>query len=308
MTGARRRDGRWVALLVAVLLAVPAALSAKSFYVPGAGGVPLAVTEVGPAGAPEILFLHGLGQGRESFRPQFDSDLAKSYHMVAFDLRGHGLSGKPWDEAAYTDPATWAEDVSRVIAATGMKRPIVVAWSYGTLVAADFIRAQGPKALSGLMLVSSVGGLVSAPPPTGPVPADLVKSRQLRASADLRDQQEAQRLLAPYLTASDTPPGWSAMAVTQGTLVPPFVDAALRKHKGQNSDLVARLKLPVLVVFGKNDAAITEATVAALVAQVPGARSSRFDRTGHSPFAEDPARFNRELAEFVGRVWQGAPE
>jgi pimeloyl-ACP methyl ester carboxylesterase len=309
MTPLRRRWPDWrVALLAAVFAISPAALPAKSFYVPGAGGVPLAVTEVGPQGAPEILFLHGLGQGRESFRPQFDSALAGKFHMVAFDLRGHGMSGKPWDEAAYTDPATWAEDVGKVMAATGLRRPVVVAWSYGTLVAADFIRANGAAGLSGLVLVSSVGGLVKAPPPTGPVPPDLVKSRQLRASVELSDQQEAQRLLAPYLTAADTPPGWRAMAITQGTMVPPFVDAALRKHMGANGDLVPALKLPVLVVFGKLDAAIDAATVGALVAQVPGARASRFDMTGHSPFAEDPARFNAEVAAFVDRVWQGTAE
>ncbi|MBC7522099.1 MAG: alpha/beta hydrolase [Sandarakinorhabdus sp.] len=303
--GRRLPDWR-VALVSGVFAISPAALAAKSFYVPGAGGVPLAVTEVGPKGAPEILFLHGLGQGRESFRPQLDSALASKYHMVAFDLRGHGMSGKPWDEAAYAETATWAEDVGRVMAATGMKRPVVVAWSYGTLVAADFIRANGAAGLSGLMLVSSVGGLVKAPPPTGPVPPDLVKSRQLRASVDLADQQEAQRLLAPYLTGGSIPPDWRAMAITQGTMVPPFVDAALRKHKGANADLVPALNLPVLVVSGKLDAAIDAATVNALVAQVPGARASRFDRAGHSPFAEDPARFNAELAAFVDRVWHGA--
>lgn len=296
------------ALLVAALLAFPAGSAARSFYVPGANGVPLAVTEVGPAGAPAILFLHGLGQGRASFRPQFDSELAKKYHLVAFDFRGHGMSGKPWDEAAYTDTTKWAEDALKVMAATGIKRPVVVAWSYGTLVAADTIRTHGADVFSGLMLVSSVGGLVKAPPPTGPTPADLVRSRALRASVDLADQQEAQRLLAPYLAAADIAPGWQAMAITQGTMVPPFVDAALRKHNGANGDLIPALKLPVLVVFGKLDAAIDAATVDTLVAQVPGARAIRFDASGHSPFAEDPARFNASLTSFVESIRHGGPK
>ncbi len=309
MKAMRQRWPRWRVVTVAAAFGVfPAVLPAKSFYVAGTGGVPLAVTEVGPKAGPEILFLHGLGQGRESFRPQLDSELTKKYHMVAFDLRGHGMSGKPWDEAAYTNPATWADDIAKVMAATGMKRPVVVAWSYGTLVAADTIRAQGAASLSGLMLVSSVGGLVKAPPPVGPAPADLVRSRKLRASAELADQQEAQRLLAPYLTAGATAPGWRNMAITLGMMVPPFVDVALRKHMALNRDLVPALKLPILVVFGKRDAAIDPATVDALVAQVPGARASRYDRSGHSPFAEDPARFNAELSGFVDSVWHGAPE
>ena len=31
----------------------------------------------------------------------------------------------------------------------------------------------------------------------------------------------------------------------------------------------------------------------------PVARLSWFDHSGHSPFAEEPQRFNRELAQFV---------
>jgi non-heme chloroperoxidase len=34
-------------------------------------------------------------------------------------------------------------------------------------------------------------------------------------------------------------------------------------------------------------------------AHVPGARLSLYDGIGHSPFFEDPTRFNRELAAFV---------
>ncbi len=42
----------------------------RTFYVPGAGGVPLSVTDVGVNSGPEVLFLHGIGQGQASFRPQ----------------------------------------------------------------------------------------------------------------------------------------------------------------------------------------------------------------------------------------------
>ena len=34
-------------------------------------------------------------------------------------------------------------------------------------------------------------------------------------------------------------------------------------------------------------------------AQIPGARLSLYDGVGHSPFFEDPTRFNRELAALV---------
>ena len=296
---------RIMALVVIALGWSPSATAARSFYVAGTDGVPLAVSEVGPNGAPAILFLHGLGQGRESFAPQFSSSLATKYHLVAFDLRGHAMSGKPWDESAYTNPETWAGDVQRVIAATGLKRPVIVAWSYGTLVAADYIRAQGAKAVAGLILVSSLGGLVDTAPPAGPVPPDLVRSRQLRAGVELADQREAQRLLAPYLTGPTISSEWRANALAMGTMVPPFVDVALRKHKAMNRDLVTGIGVPVLIIFGKLDTAIQEKAVNKLVSELPRGRASRFDESGHSPFAEDPERFNQELSRFVDSASQG---
>ncbi len=309
MIGRSRLFPKCCAVLLAVTLGcTPSMLAARSFYVAGTDGVPLAVSDVGPKDAPAILFLHGLGQGRESFSPQFSSDLATKYHLVAFDLRGHAMSGKPWDENAYVNPETWAGDVQRVIAATGLNRPVIVAWSYGTLVAADYVRAAGAKAVSGLILVSSLGGLVDVPPPTGPVPPDLIKSRQLRASAELADQREAQRLLAPYLTGRKPSPDWSSNALAMGAMVPPFVDRALRKHKAANSDLVGKLDLPILVIFGKLDTAMQEAAVAKLMSQLPRSRAIRFDDTGHSPFAEDPERFNQELSSFVDSVSRGEPK
>jgi pimeloyl-ACP methyl ester carboxylesterase len=38
------------------------------------------------------------------------------------------------------------------------------------------------------------------------------------------------------------------------------------------------------------------------VATVPDARPSLYPDSGHSPFCEEPARFNRELTEFMRQV------
>ena len=63
----------------------------------------LLVAEVGDPAKPGILFIHGFAQSYLSFGRQFDSDLAKTYHLVAFDLRGHGGSSKPDRADAYKD-------------------------------------------------------------------------------------------------------------------------------------------------------------------------------------------------------------
>jgi non-heme chloroperoxidase len=53
---------------------------------------------------PEILFIHGFSQSHLSWIKQVtNSDLAKEFHMVTYDLRGHGNSDKPTRTRALQD-------------------------------------------------------------------------------------------------------------------------------------------------------------------------------------------------------------
>jgi non-heme chloroperoxidase len=114
-------------------------------------GVPLNVVEAGPLGAPGILFIHGVGQSYASWNRQLHSELASSFHLVAFDLRGHGGSGKPWLAKSYNQSCIWAADVAAVIAATALTRPIMVVWSYGGTIGMDYVRCRGTENLSGIV-------------------------------------------------------------------------------------------------------------------------------------------------------------
>ncbi|MDX2222058.1 MAG: alpha/beta hydrolase [Rhodospirillaceae bacterium] len=290
-----------VALIALLCAAGVHAAQARSFYIEGAGGVPLAVTDAGAVDAPAILFLHGIGHGRDSFQVQFTSHLTENYRLVAFDLRGHGMSGKPWRAADYAEAAIWAEDVARVMDATGLIRPVVVAWSYGTLVAADMVRVGGAPRIAGVVMVSALGGL-EAQAPQGEIPPDLAKARLLQPQPSLADQQDASRLVARYLTDGPAPAPWRDTTLALNLMVPPYVQPLVRQHASDNRDLVARFTMPVLIVHGAKDAAVQQAAVDSLVQRLPNGLASRYDAAGHTPFVEDAPRFNRELAAFVESV------
>ena len=106
-----RRKLSIVALgLAALVSALPAARAASFDYITSSDGTPLCVYETGnPQGRP-LLFIHGFSQSYAVFKRQFESDLAKDFRIVAFDLRGHGCSGKPWSETAYAGTKIWADD------------------------------------------------------------------------------------------------------------------------------------------------------------------------------------------------------
>lgn len=274
----------------------------NAYYVDGAGGVPLAVKETGLEGGPKILFLHGIGQGADSFEPQFNSALARHFHMVAFDLRGHGLSGKPWREEDYAAPRVWAEDVHLVMAATGLERPVLVAWSFGSFVAADFIRVYGTDKLSGLVLVDGPGGFVKIKPVTRTARPELEEAARLRAIPSFADLRKVGELVAPFLVAGNAAPGWLDQAAMLSAQVPPFVQPLLRKRSLDNTDLQGKLNLPVLWSYGALDASTPLEMENAFKATISDLTVRRYETAGHSPFAEVPVAFNSDLANFVRAV------
>jgi pimeloyl-ACP methyl ester carboxylesterase len=127
--------------------------------VAGAQGVPLNVVTTGDRAGRPVVFVHGIGQSYVAFENQLRSSLRRSLFLVAFDLRGHGNSGKPWNPDAYSDRAIWAADLDSVIRGLELREPLLVGWSYGTLVVLDYVRVHGTPGIGGIVLTGAYGGL-----------------------------------------------------------------------------------------------------------------------------------------------------
>src|SRR5258706_1312206 len=122
-------------------------------YVEGAGSTRLFVEENGDPTRPTILWIHGYCQCRLSWDRQFDNDeLASQFHMVRLDLRGHGLSDKPTDPAAFQEGKIWADDIQAVISALRLNKPVLAGWSYGGFIHSCFNRPQRNGNIGGLHL------------------------------------------------------------------------------------------------------------------------------------------------------------
>jgi pimeloyl-ACP methyl ester carboxylesterase len=59
------------------------------------------------------------------------------------------------------------------------------------------------------------------------------------------------------------------------------------------------VRVPTLVVHGLDDILVLPAAGEHTAMLIPHARTSFYESCGHSVFFEEPARFNRELADFV---------
>jgi pimeloyl-ACP methyl ester carboxylesterase len=100
-----------------------------------------------PGGTPPLLFLNG-GFGSLQNWDRVLQRLAGKYRAVRFDARARGKSGTSADYSVRGA----LDDVSRVIEATGIHRPILVGWSHGATIAVRYA-AQHPERVAGLVLI-----------------------------------------------------------------------------------------------------------------------------------------------------------
>ncbi|MDX2143856.1 MAG: alpha/beta hydrolase [Rhodospirillaceae bacterium] len=286
---------------VAAILAGPA-LALEFSTVKGQGDVPLVVVQTGNKQGPAILFIHGYSQSYLSWEKQLnDPALQKDFHLIAFDLRGHGASAKPSDPKDYTSVA-WGGDVAAVIAATGNRRPVLVPWSYGGPVTMSYVRHHGVGDIAGINFVAAGTGLGEAnPPPDMNDPA--VKERMGRfmamTSPDIAANLAATTWFVGGLTAKPLPAAEAETILIYNMLTPGYVRAAMFQFQPNNADLKGKITVPVLITHGDADGIVPHQISVDNAMLMPGSTLSTYKGIGHAPFLEDPARFNTELAAFV---------
>lgn len=307
MTITALRSFAGAALMLAVALgAVHASDSGVLRFetIAGHGGLPLNVAETGNPSGPEALLIHGMAMGLQSFQPQFDSELANDVRIIAFDLRGHGNSGKPWRPEDVQSSEIWADDVAAVIKAKGLKKPVIVGWSFGGFVAADYFRKYGTAGVAGFNLVASLADLVPQPPPVGNMsPEELKRRASMQTSGNLLDNLAVVETTVKLFEFPGMSAAYRDQMFVMGAMVPAYFRRASVGRNLDHQDVTPALdQLPLLVTMGSRDLAQGHEPFEHLRRALPKASYSVYDGVGHLPFAEDPARYNRELREFIKRV------
>jgi len=256
-------------------------------------GLTISAQEWGNPAGPEILFIHGFSQSHLSWIRQVDSDLAKEFRIVTYDLRGHGNSDKPLDAARYRDSKAWGDEVQAVIDAAGLKRPVLVGWSYAGRVISDYLSTHGAGQIAGI-------NFVDAPIKVDPaLIGDNLKNLPLMASEDLLTNITATRTFLHGCFSKQPTADDCETMLAFNMMVLPKVRAGLSGRALDATEMMSKLKLPVLVTHGAEDRNARLGAGQYTASVIPGAKLSVYDGIGHSPFYEDAPRFNSELAAFV---------
>ena len=265
----------------------------KSITVKTPDGLTISAQEWGnPTGA-EILFIHGFSQSHLSWMRQVEGDLAREFRIVTYDLRGHGNSDKPLDPARYKDSKAWGDEVQAVIDTAGFKRPVLVGWSYAGRVISDYVATHGAGQLAGINFVDAAIKVDPA------FIGDNLKNLPLMASEDLVTNISATRnFLHGCFSRQPSADDYETM-LAFNMMVLPKVRAGLGGRPLDATEMMSKLKLPVLVTHGAEDRNSKLGAGQYTASVIPGAKLSVYEGIGHSPFYEDATRFNAELAAFV---------
>ncbi len=266
----------------------------------GGGGVKLAVYEAGKVDGRPIVFIQGFSQNHVTWDRQFSGPLATEFHLVTYDFRGHGASDKPLEAAQYTNSGLWADDLAAVIRDRNLERPVLVGWSYGGYVIADYIRKFGDGKLGGLVFlgVTTKNGTPDA--------ADFLTPQVLALfpdvlSAEVRKSLDGTRALA-HLFANPLTDAPFEIALGSAMMVPPEVRLAMFSRVLDNDDVLARIRVPTLVVHGAGDRIVRVRAARHTAETVPNAKLLLYEGVGHAPHLQVPDRLSRDLAEFVRRI------
>ncbi|CAB3784243.1 alpha/beta fold hydrolase [Paraburkholderia fynbosensis] len=284
------------AVFVATLLATaPDALAAPTNYrVTSKDGVKLAVQESGNPNGPPVIFIHGLLGSRLNWEAQVQSAELRQYRIITYDLRGHGLSDKPPGAEPYHDGRHWADDLQAVIEGSHATKPVVVGWSLGGVVISNYLAAYGDRNIAGGVYVDGVvelapGQIVDHP--------DVYRDMN---SPDLKTHLDGERTFVGLCFNHRPDNDTFGRLLANAAMASWDMQKEIPTMTAFAADGIAKAHVPLLFIYGGRDALVdTPKTLARARALNSHIETKVYPEAGHASFAEEPDRFNHDLAEFV---------
>lgn len=238
-----------------------------------------------------VLFCHGMGGNHAIWFQQVPA-FAHERRVVTWDQRGFGRST---NRGGQPTPASAVADLAALLDHLEIERAHLIGQSMGGWAVVG-LALQHPERVRSLTVADSIGGIYTAAieeqfdryiaESAGRPAPDRLPLGEHPALGSLAARNPARAFLYQQLQSLGEPP-------------PDEARTALRQTRYERDDL-ARLRVPTLFVVGDVDPIFPPKLIYAAAALVPGARLVEIPESGHSPYFEQPERWNAEVLAFIG--------
>ena len=248
-------------------------------------------------GKNSIVFLHGIGSGKEGWAAQRSAIVDAGWRFVAIDAPGFGGTTLP-DGPGF---ASHVEAIRICLDELGINNAVLCGHSMGGMSAQEFVAAHSER-VSGLVLSGTS-------PAFGRPDGDFQKEF-LRQRLEPFERGETMASMAPAfasgLVGSNASDNAIAEIAAVMTDVPfPAYKLALETLSAfdQRANLT-NINVPVLVIAGDEDANAPAGMQHKMAQKIPDADYVELEKTGHMAPVENTKEFNRELIKFLSRIAQ----
>jgi pimeloyl-ACP methyl ester carboxylesterase len=250
-----------------------------------------------------LLFLHGGGQTRHSWRRSAARFAEQGWSSVTLDTRGHGDS--QWaPDGDYTMHALVA-DLRSVLTQLD-EPPVLVGASLGGMTSL-LVEGEHPGSARALVLVDVVPRLE----PEGVERIRSFMTARPDGFATLEEVAEAVRAYTPERTRPVNVEGIKKNLRVEGGRWywhwdPAFLTAGEEPRRDVDQERLSRaaatVGIPTLVVHGRHSDVVSQRGIDELLAVLPQARTADVSGAGHMVAGDDNDVFTARLADFLRDV------
>lgn len=267
-------------------------------FVKASDGVALHYSTTG-SGRPLVL-VHGWTMNGRFFHKNI-GELAKHYQVITIDSRGHGFSGR---DLVHLTMEQVGADVETVLAALDLRGAVLAGWSMGMATIYNYLDQFGTDRLAGVIDIDMTPYLFSEEGWPHSVFGTLDPASSLAVQRQIvKDRLGLLETLIPAMFATgstvdeETLTWWK----DQSTNVPDLTALALWVSFSSQDwrPLLPKIDVPVLLAHGRKSQLYPAPVWEYLAEKIPTTETVLFEESGHSPFWEEPEKFNTEVHEFV---------
>jgi pimeloyl-ACP methyl ester carboxylesterase len=241
------------------------------------GGVKVYYEERGSG--PAVLLSHGYSATSQMWKGQ--EGLAEKYHLITWDMRGHGLTDSPEDLSLYSEAQT-VDDMAAILDACGEKTAVIGGLSLGGYMSMAFNVAH-PRMVRALMLFDTGPGYKNPVAREGWNKTSEARAVNFETKGLAAMGQSAEVLASTHRSAEGLAKAARGM---------------LCQFDSRVIESLPEIKVPTLIVLGENDTPFIGGTEY-MAKKIPNAKLVTIANAGHASNIDQPAAFNTVVSEFL---------